>query len=301
MDYEKVKGCLVGAAVGDALGFPFCNMSPEELEMEWGVVTEMESTFRGEKGAGGDYTQLMLITLKSIVATGKFDPEDIAQRLIKWIPVAKSHSNATYRSAQKLRDGVSWRESALDFPTSGPVCRNLPYAILYLNESFNKTESICITSSNITHQNLSSVAASNIYSFMVRGLIKGELDPKNVGEFLREIGDYATLHDDELGNIILNLENLIDLDTMEGLRYISTTADITEVFPSAIYCFLKSPEDFERSLVEAVNAGFATDAHCFLVGGLSGAYNGLSSIPERWLSKTKAAAQIIELVELLPL
>ena len=52
---------------------------------------------------------------------------------------------------------------------------------------------------------------------------------------------------------------------------------------SALYCFLRSPNDFEKSIIESVMSGGDTDSCGAITGAISGSYNGIEKIPPNWI------------------
>jgi ADP-ribosylglycohydrolase len=53
--------------------------------------------------------------------------------------------------------------------------------------------------------------------------------------------------------------------------------------PIALYCWLRSPGGFERSVTDAILLGGDADTVGAIVGGLAGAGGGASAIPQAWL------------------
>lgn len=62
-----------------------------------------------------------------------------------------------------------------------------------------------------------------------------------------------------------------------------SSAYVLESLPFAIFCFLQSPHDFRRTLLDAVNLGEDSDTTGAMACTLSGAYNGASAIPAEYL------------------
>jgi ADP-ribosylglycohydrolase len=73
-----------------------------------------------------------------------------------------------------------------------------------------------------------------------------------------------------------------DVDTQTALRTLGTTGFVVHTVAAAAYCFLKTPEDFERTVIDAVMGGEDADTTAAVAGGISGAYNGVGAIPDRW-------------------
>jgi ADP-ribosylglycohydrolase len=90
---DKVRGCLMGVAVGDALGMPVETLSHRRImELTGGagvtgfldpVQDKVSDTRRLPAGSTTDDTQLTLATACSIAARGRWDLESQARRLAK--------------------------------------------------------------------------------------------------------------------------------------------------------------------------------------------------------------------------
>ena len=77
---ERIRGCVVGAAVGDALGMPleFGPRRPAD-----GLVRDMQAA-RLPAGSFTDDTEMALALAESLVAHSPLDPADLAQRFVAW-------------------------------------------------------------------------------------------------------------------------------------------------------------------------------------------------------------------------
>src|SRR5947209_5984159 len=80
---DRVLGCVLGGAVGDALGAPFeglwSDCIPEPPVLLAGFA-EYEGFPRGQYT---DDTQLTVATLKSVVRRGGIEPSDIARSIAR--------------------------------------------------------------------------------------------------------------------------------------------------------------------------------------------------------------------------
>ena len=65
----------------------------------------------------------------------------------------------------------------------------------------------------------------------------------------------------------------------------------------AFYCFLNTPEDLRLSVLRAARCGIAGQLTCALTGALSGAYNGVATIPVEWRQVYSAAVTSVPLAE----
>jgi ADP-ribosylglycohydrolase len=74
---------------------------------------------------------------------------------------------------------------------------------------------------------------------------------------------------------------------------------ITHLLPAAYYLASRFEDDFEMAVLSAINGGGNNMARAALTGGLAGAMNGFSGIPNRFISGLSDNEHILELVEAL--
>jgi ADP-ribosyl-[dinitrogen reductase] hydrolase len=82
-----------------------------------------------------------------------------------------------------------------------------------------------------------------------------------------------------------------------ALKRIGTSGWVVHTVAAAAYCFLKTPFDFERSVIDAVMGGDDADSTGAMTGAFSGAFNGDGAIPSRWRDRVERAEEIRELAE----
>jgi ADP-ribosyl-[dinitrogen reductase] hydrolase len=75
---DRARGCLVGLAVGEALGRPLEALTPAQAR---------ESLAEGPRRARdpGDQAQMAALVAESLLARGQLDPADLSQRLVGWV------------------------------------------------------------------------------------------------------------------------------------------------------------------------------------------------------------------------
>ena len=79
---ERYQGCLIGLAVGDALGAPVEFLSRGSFE----PVTDMQGggAFNLEPGQWTDDTSMALCLAESLIEKKGFDARDQMERYLKW-------------------------------------------------------------------------------------------------------------------------------------------------------------------------------------------------------------------------
>ena len=68
-------------------------------------------------------------------------------------------------------------------------------------------------------------------------------------------------------------------------------------FPCSVWCFLQSPEDFEQTLITAMDAGYDADTVAAMACTLSGAYQGYASLPQRLLGDLEYHDRLLDLAD----
>ncbi len=102
MGLESCQGCLLGLALGDALGAPHEGGPIERLV--WGVIGR---TRRWERRWTDD-TQMSLDLAESLVANGGVDQGDLARRFARSYRWSRGYGAGTRRVLRAIARGTDW-------------------------------------------------------------------------------------------------------------------------------------------------------------------------------------------------
>ncbi|MFF5208640.1 ADP-ribosylglycohydrolase family protein [Streptosporangium sp. NPDC000396] len=88
----RVRGCLLGGALGDALGAPVEFESIGRIRRQYGSagLTELAADWRGEVGLITDDTQMTLFTVEGLIRGG--DSSAIRQAYLRWLDTQRHSS-----------------------------------------------------------------------------------------------------------------------------------------------------------------------------------------------------------------
>src|SRR5262249_39109692 len=93
---ERAKGCLVGLAVGDALGAPLEFLSRDSVRRKYPAgLREMTASSLWEEGEYTDDTQMALLIAESLLERGRIETKDLARRFHTWQKTAKDVGGMT--------------------------------------------------------------------------------------------------------------------------------------------------------------------------------------------------------------
>ncbi len=279
---------MLGVAVGDALGQPIEAFPPERLKAEYGEIRDfMDGDPRLpmplKAGRWTDDTQMTLDILRSLLRCGRVDPADIAREFVADHDaegIRFSGFTVKY-SLIRLKRGIPWERSGLsdkETQGNGSAMRVSPVALWNCHNPAQLLEDARL-SSIMTHAHPEALAGAKAVAFLVAAAINRTIEPNTlIDRTVEAIGDCAVAQN------LLKAKTLLAQTTPieSALKQIGTTGWVVHTVAAAAYCFLYTPEDFERSIINAVMGGEDADTTAAVTGAISGAYNDESAIPLRW-------------------
>ena len=285
---DRFRGCLLGGAVGDALGMPTEGYTAQEILSRFGPIQEMMAAPEGHfhfgllAGQFTDDTEETLLLAESLVESCGFSAENFAERLASWGSawIKDERQNrgvgfATRSAVESLLAGTAWQESGLSIPTCGSAMRASPIGLLY-HFNLDLVRGYADLQSLPTHASPAARAASVAVAIAVALCLHG-FSKKAVAH---AAASYAGRLDGEFGDKLLYACSLKDTPADEALERIGTSPLAIETVPAAFYCFLNF--EAEEGLIAAAGGGGDTDSIASIAGSLFGASLGASWIPCRW-------------------
>lgn len=298
LSLQRFHGCLLGLAVGDALGMPVEGMRASSIRSRLGRVRDfMDAPWRLLKaGQWTDDTMMALCQARSIVERGGVDQEDTAREFLAWFKSGewRGIGGATYDSMQRLLQGVPPEESGMRGEMAAGNGAAMRIAPVGLADCLNleRLREDCRAVAVITHDNPEAVAGAQAVAFAVARGVRGDLDPAElISETVDFIGPCRVSERLQTAAAFLAKE----MDTEEALARLGTSGYVVETVASAFFAFLRTPDDFEETVCRAVEAGHDADTTAAVAGAISGAHLGLEAIPRRWREGVEAAAEILDL------
>jgi len=137
-------------------------------------------------------------------------------------------------------------------------------------------------SSICTHNNASAIAAAIGAAY----LIKLTLDGTEPEYMIKKVFTITKGISDDFDKAIVRLYKCFDWrDEEKALRYLGEGWSGHEAVSLAMYCFLKNPNDYKRTVLRAANTTGDSDSIACIAGGISGCRLGLHSIPKEWIER----------------
>jgi poly(ADP-ribose) glycohydrolase ARH3 len=290
---SKFAGCLVGSAVGDAMGRSLEGLWIQELKVE-----------EGFSGRWTDDTHMMIGVAESLIENEGFDGSHMAQTFIRnyerepW----RGYASGPPRVFKWIRSGVAWNEAAKRLfggtgsYGNGAAMRVAPVGILY-HDDLERLRSVAYGQSQITHAHVLGKEGAALQACAVALAVNA--DPSSELEtsaFLERLKDFT--RSEVYGRKLEVAEKLLnEKDRVRVVRELGNGVEAQSSVPTAIYCFLCNPQSFEESLLYAISLGGDTDTIGAMTCAISGAYHGVEVIPERWKARLERRAYIEGLAE----
>jgi ADP-ribosyl-[dinitrogen reductase] hydrolase len=295
---DRFRGCLLGLAVGDALGMPTEGYTAQEISSKFGRVSEMlpapEGHFHSGLLAGQftDDTEETLLLSESLIEASGFSADRFAEKLAAWGAawtlderLNRGVGFATRSAVESMIAGTPWQQSGLAIPTCGAAMRAAPIGLLY-HTDLNIVKNYADLQSLPTHTSASARAGAVAVAVGVALSTAG---------FSREIvfrnaASQASRLDTEFAERLLWVGSLLDRQPEDALGLIRNSPLAMETVPAAFYCFLKFEP--KEALIMAGSSGGDTDSIASIAGSLFGAAFGPSWIPEGWLAALEEKERI---------
>lgn len=327
-DQSRFRGCLLGGAVGDALGAPVEFMSLSRICADFGGNGIRDFVaFSGRKGTITDETQMTLFTAEGLIrglvherreATVDYS-RSTASAYLRWlltqgegnqhglnplVPAAgwlyrvkELHARrAPGRSCRAaLRDATELGQVApSDSKGCGGVIRVAPVGLFAtsVQESFDLGCQVAA----LTHGHPTGRLAAGALAAMITALRQGAQLPDAVDIALGCLAEQPN-HQETTSALELALELFrTDSDSDLAIAKLGRGWFAQEALAIATYCALVAP-DIREGIIMAVNHDGDSDSTGSIAGNLLGVIWGEESIPAPWLKRLQLRNVIAEIAD----
>ena len=291
---DRFRGCLLGLAVGDALGTTLEFRPPGTFE----PIDDMVGggPFRLEPGQWTDDTSMALCLATSLLECGGFDATDQMQRYVRW--QREGYMSSTGRCfdigntvsaalARFVEDGNPYAGSTDPYSAgNGSLMRLAPVPMYYANDA---AEAIAMAakSSRTTHQAQEAVDVCRYFAGLLVGALHGVdketlLSPAYCPvEELWERGPLA----EQIKRVASGSFKDRNPPDIQGTGY------VVQSLEAALWAFHRS-DSFREGALLAVNLGDDADTTGAIYGQIAGSHYGAQSIPVPWRNELSMKAAI---------
>ncbi len=302
MSNAAILGCLLGTAVGDALGLPYEGLSCRRAAKLFGPPTRYRFLFG--RGMVSDDTEHTVIVAESLIESAgdeaKFE-RALAKRLRRWfLSLPAGIGMATAKACCKLTLGVSAKKSGVFSAGNGPAMRSAILGVFADDDQ--QLSTLVRVATRITHtdpkaENGAIAIALAAHCAKSRQTIQPQeylsklkhcLPPDDSSEFVRLI-ERAVEQAEERQETI-DFAHELGLSTgVGGYAY--------HCIPVVIHCWLTHQNDFRSAMESIILCGGDADTNAAMVGGIIGASVGGDAIPPDWIDGLLLFPSSLKLIE----
>ena len=321
------KGCLIGGAIGDALGWPVEFMTIKEITQRYGPrgIQDLKLLATG-KAEVTDDTQMTLFTAEGILRAetrgqekGICHPPSVVyyayQRWLltqgypkvtdyEWIydgwllRVKELHArrapgNSCLSALSSQKQGTMG-EPINNSKGCGGVMRVAPAGLFYRKD---KAFKMAAEFAALTHGHPSGYLSAGALSYMIACIIEGQDLETALKNTLTELENYDD--HEECSQSLKQAQKLSKshLSDIEAVTQLGEGWIGEEALGISVYCALKYPGDFQKALIAAVNHNGDSDSTGAITGNILGAYLGLCKIPPEWVEKVELKEVLIQVAD----
>jgi ADP-ribosylglycohydrolase len=312
---SRVRGCLLGGALGDALGAPVEFSSLSEIRSRHGPagVTSLSS------GLVTDDTQLTLFTVEGMIrASVRGDPSEVHRAYLRWL--------ATQQRSSPPADVVGWlgseqwlyaqrapgnaclsglrsdRPGSLDHPVNpsskgcGAVMRSAPFGLA--NDSPERCFRSAVEGAVLTHGHPTGYLAAGTFAAIVHGLVEGRSLPDAVSQ-ARGLLEAYDQREETLTAVDSAVAAAAGEPSAEQVERLGGGWVAEEALAIGLYCALVYSESTQvrDALLLSVNHTGDSDSTGSICGNLLGALHGEAALPAAWVGEVEGRDTILTLAD----
>lgn len=324
---EYFRGCLLGGAIGDALGWPVEFLKLNEIKKKYGEsgITDLIVGINS-KAEITDDTQMTLFTAEGLLRaeTSKQEkgnchvPSAVYHAYLRWL-----HTQGYPKDVEKefIYDGwlikvkdlharrgpgstclsalSSGRMGTMEYPINnskgcGGVMRAAPVGLFCRKEEAFRIACECAA---LTHGHPSGYLSAGVLAHVIACIIEGADVEEAVKDALMVLDAY-----DGKEECSIAIRKAVELANSSeepdaAIKLLGEGWVGEEAIAISIYCALKYKGDFKKALCTAVNYDGDSDSTGAIIGNILGAYLGIDGIPAEWIAKMELADVIMQIAD----
>jgi ADP-ribosylglycohydrolase len=325
---EHIRGCLLGGAVGDALGAPVEFMTLSQIRARYGPggIRDFDIAY-GRRGAITDDTQMTLFTAEGLLRAvarvagrGVCHPPGVVFRAyLRWLhtqgarredlgsldqldgwlitlPELHAPRAPGHTCISALRSGIAGtvEEPLNGSKGCGTVMRAAPIGWLADEDAFALGRDI----GALTHGHPSGYLASGALALIVQELVSGaSLGGAVEAAISRLVREPEGAECRSALQRAVALARSPDGAAPETVERLGGGWVAEEALAIAVYCSLVAGDDFARGVRLAVNHGGDSDSTGAIAGNILGTLLGEAAIPREWLAELELRSEIEALAD----
>lgn len=294
---ERFRGCLLGLAIGDALGGKFEAQDAVAIRARFPSADALIA-YPQEEIWYTDDTQMAIGVAETLVEHSQIVEKHLCQAFVANYVPSRGYGRGARAVLEAMEDGGDYRLVAEKyFPGgsygNGAAMRVAPVGLLFRDERLRLWEQGKL-SAQPTHVHPLGVEGAQLLALGVA--LCSQPRPFDRDAFFSEL--LAACTSDAYRN---RLELAARVRSADDLAPLGNRIEALDSVPTAIASFALTPESFASTIANVIFLGGDTDTLAAMAGALSGAYLGVSRLPQRLVnlleSSPKGGAYLADLAD----
>ncbi len=321
---SRFRGCLLGGAIGDALGYPVEFFDEERIKKHYGEGGIRRFSNKTKVAFVSDDTQMTLFTVEGLLLAkrrGVTLKRSIYLSYLDWLKTQMENyteGGEGLLSISQLYDtrapGMtclgalnSGLMGGITYPINtskgcGGVMRTSPIALYCYarGASIEGADELAAEAAAITHGHTLGHLPSYALNHIIYKLLEGEEIGRAVEIAIRATEErYA--HDKAADLGISKMKKALslgldpDVTDKEAIEILGEGWVAEEALAIAIYCAIAHKDSFEDAVCSAVNHKGDSDSTGAITGNILGAYLGIEEIPDFYLGAVELRDVILDI------
>lgn len=326
---DTYRGCLLGLAVGDAMGMPVDDMTWDQIQENYGPHGLLGYDLRGDFAEITSYTQVAAYVCNALllsVSRGKGD------KMLDYVKLGLKEWTRSQQFARDPEGSYCWvaklpafrrrycrdarmldtlRLAAMGFPEKGPNSYTTPGSLtsaIAVGMFYNPQRltppqigELAVQIVSLTHGDPCAFLSAAVLSYAIAGILLERSMPLDQ-QFTAAIsamrnqfrGKYSQVQtvSDVLTAAVERAKGAEPMDkVMEEFQCYSAM----NCLAGAIYASIANSEDFDTAMITAVNHSGYSSAVAGVTGAILGAKMGYSSLPDFYLESLEPVKALCQL------
>jgi poly(ADP-ribose) glycohydrolase ARH3 len=274
---DRFRGCLLGLAIGDALGGKFEAQTADAIRERFPTVAALIA-YPQEEIWYTDDTQMAIGVAEVLAEHGEIIESRLCEAFVANYVPSRGYGRGARAVLEAMEHGKDYRQVAEQYFPGGSYGNGAAMRVALVGLVFHNDRR------RLGEQARLSALPTHVHPLGIEGAQLLALAVGIVTSMLRF--DAASFFDELLSACPsqayrARLEKAAALQSVAGLGALGNRIEALESVPTALASFALAPESFEATIAHVILLGGDTDTLAAMAGAVSGAYLGAGKLPPR--------------------
>ena len=285
---SRFEGCLLGLAVGDALGAPLEGMSADEIAQRYRNAQELIENPPPDELCYTDDTQMAIGVAETLVKCRRINERELVKRFVANYSPERGYGAGAKVVLEAMVDERDHKALAANhFPGgsfgNGAAMRVAPVGLMFRHDQKQLWKEARL-SALPTHVHPLGIEGAQVLALAVG--LASTIDGFNRDEFFKNLSAKSNLQE-----YSGPLRRAAQLSDVRDLALFGNGIEATSSVVTAIAAFALSSDSYDETIGNAILLGGDTDTIAAMAGAISGAYLGTTAIPYHLLENLEDQQQ----------